>query len=116
MFHATFSFRAEKVKLSKEETGVGISRLSCTAASVATGLFFCLQPKKLNGEKAKELTLEQKVENQQDVRARVYVEHGVRWVKARRIMRDEFRLGIGLFSLVASATVGMAHLGRIAPG
>ena len=51
MFHATFSFWAEKVNLSKEETGVGISRLSCTAASVATGLFFFLQPKKLNGEK-----------------------------------------------------------------
>jgi len=69
LFHATFSFRAEKVKLSKEETGVGISRLFCTAASVSTGLFFCLQPKKLNGEKAKELTLEQKVESQQDARA-----------------------------------------------
>ena len=116
MFHATFSFRSEKVNLSKEETGVGISRLSCTAASVSTGLFFCLQPKKLNGEKAKELTLEQKVENQQDARARGYVEHGVRWVKEWRIMRDEFRLGIGLFSLVASATVGLMHLGQIMPG
>ena len=68
------------------------------------------------GEKAKELTAEQKAENQQGARARVYVEHGVRRVKAWRIMRDEFRLGAGLFSLVASATVGLVHLGRIVPG
>ena len=34
------------------------------------------------GEKAKELTPEQKAENQQGARARVYVEHGVRRVKA----------------------------------
>ena len=68
------------------------------------------------GEKSAELTAEQKAENQHLARQRVYVEHGVRRVKAWRIMRDEFRLGIGLFSLVASATVGLVHLGRIVPG
>ena len=68
------------------------------------------------GEKSVELTAEQKAENQHLARQRVYVEHGVRRVKAWRIMRDEFRLGIGLFSLVASATVGLVHLGRIVPG
>ena len=82
------------------------------------------------GEKAKELTPEQKAENQQQkaenqqqkaenqqgARARVYVEHGVRRVKAWRILRDEFRLGIGLFPLVATATVGLMHLVRLCPG
>jgi len=68
------------------------------------------------GEKSKELTPEQKAENQHLARQRVYVEHGVRRLKAWRILRDEFRLGIGLFSLVASATVGLVHLGRIVPG
>ena len=68
------------------------------------------------GEKSKELTPEQKAENQHCARSRVYVEHGVRRVKAWRILRDEFRLGMGLFSLVASATVGLVHLGRVVPG
>ena len=68
------------------------------------------------GQESAELTPEQKAENQHLARQRVYVEHGVRRVKAWRIMRGEFRLGIGLFSLVASATVGLAHLSRIAPG
>ena len=66
------------------------------------------------GEKVKDLTLEQKAENQHG--ARVYVEHGIRRVKAWRILRDEFRLGVSLFSLVASATVGLVHLARLCPG
>ncbi len=68
------------------------------------------------GEKAKELTPAQKDENCHAASERVYVEHGVRRVKAWRILRDEFRLGLGLFSLVASATVGLVHLSRIVPG
>ena len=67
-------------------------------------------------EKAKELTPEQKAENQQGARAHVYVEHGVRRVKVWRILRDEFRLGIGLFPLVATVTVGLVHLARLCPG
>ena len=45
--------------------------------------------------------------------ARVPVEHGVRRVKAWRILRDEYRLAQGLFPLVALATVGLVHLSRI---
>ena len=66
------------------------------------------------GEKSAELTPEQKAENQHLARQRVYVEHGVRRVKAWRILRDEFWLGIGLFPLVA--TVGLGNLGRVVPG
>ena len=62
------------------------------------------------------MTAEQKAENQQGARSRVYVEHGIRRVKAWRILRDEFRLGVSLFSLVASATVGLVHLARLCPG
>ena len=57
------------------------------------------------GEKAKDPTPD-----------RVYVEHGIRRVKAWRILRDEFRLGLGLFPLIASATVGPVHLARLCPG
>lgn len=68
------------------------------------------------GEKSAELTPDQKAENRHGARSRVYVEHGVRRLKAWRILRDEFRLGMGLFSLVASATVGLVHLGRVTSG
>ncbi len=68
------------------------------------------------GEKAKELTPAQKDENRFAASERVYVEHGVRRCKAWRILRDEFRLGLGLFPLVASATVGLVHLSRIMSG
>jgi len=68
------------------------------------------------GEKAKELTLEQKAENRHQASQRVYVEHGVRRCKAWRILRDELRLGRGLFPLVATATVGLVHLARLCPG
>ena len=68
------------------------------------------------GEKAKELTPEQKAESQHQASRRVYVEHGVRRCKAWRILRDELRLGRGLFPLVAMATVGLVHLARLCPG
>ena len=68
------------------------------------------------GEKAKELTPQQKDENQFAASQRVYVEHGVRRCKAWRILRDEFRLGRGLFPLIAPVTVGLVHLGRLCPG
>jgi hypothetical protein len=68
------------------------------------------------GETAKDLTPEQKAENRHQARMRVPVEHGVRRVKAWRILRDEFRLGTGLFSLIATATVGLVHLARLCPG
>ena len=65
------------------------------------------------GEKAPELTRQQKEENRHAARARVPVEHGVRRVKAWRILRDEYRLAQGLFPLIALATVGLVHLSRI---
>ena len=68
------------------------------------------------GEKPAELTPKQTAENQHLARQRVYVEHGVRRVKAWRILRDEFRPGIGLFPLVATVTVGLVHLARLCPG
>lgn len=67
-------------------------------------------------EKAKELTPAQKDENRFAASQRVYVEHGVRRCKAWRILRDEYRLGRGLFPLIATATVGLVHLARLCPG
>ncbi len=68
------------------------------------------------GERAKELTPAQKDENRFAASERVPVEHGVRRCKAWRILRDEFRLGRGLFALVATASVGLVHLARLCPG
>lgn len=68
------------------------------------------------GRKGPELTEAQKGENRYAASQRVYVEHGVRRVKAWRVMRDEYRLGTGLFPLVASAVVGLVHLARLVPG
>ena len=65
------------------------------------------------GEKAPELTPQQKEENRHAASARVPVEHGVQRVKAWRILRDEYRLAQGLFPLIALATVGLVHLSRI---
>lgn len=67
-------------------------------------------------EKGPELTPQQKDENRHAARERVPVEHGVRRVKAWRILRDEYRLGRGLFPLVAFATVGLVHLARLVTG
>lgn len=60
-----------------------------------------------------ELTPEQKEENRVQARARVYVEHGIRRVKGYRILRDEYRLALGLFPMIAHAVVGLVHLVRI---
>lgn len=68
------------------------------------------------GQKAQELTPAQQEENRYAASQRVYVEHGVRRVKAWRILRDEYRLGLGLFPMVASATVGLVHLARLVTG
>lgn len=68
------------------------------------------------GQKGPELTQAQREENHYAASQRVYVEHGVRRVKAWRTLRDEFRLATGLFPLVASAVVGLVHLARLVPG
>jgi hypothetical protein len=59
------------------------------------------------------LTPEQREENRQQARARVPVEHGIRRVKAFRILREDYRLALGLFPCIAGAVVGLVHLVRI---
>jgi hypothetical protein len=59
------------------------------------------------------LTDEHKACNQQFSSGRVHVEHGIRRIKAFRILRDEYRLATGLFSMIASATVGLVQLIRL---
>jgi hypothetical protein len=59
-----------------------------------------------------ELTGEQRESNRSFSGSRVVVEHGIRRVKAFRVVRDEFRLALGLFPLVASAVVGLVQLNR----
>jgi hypothetical protein len=63
--------------------------------------------------KGGELTEEQKAENKQISRQRIVVEHAVRRVKGWRIMRDEYRLALGLFPMVARAVVGLIQFSRI---
>jgi hypothetical protein len=60
-----------------------------------------------------QLTPEQKAENSYHASVRVRVEHGVRRCKAWRILRDEYRLALGLFPQIALATVGLVHLARL---
>jgi len=60
-----------------------------------------------------QLTEQQKEENRIQASGRVYVEHGIRRVKAFRIVRDEYRLALGLFPLIAQAVVGLAQLNRL---
>jgi hypothetical protein len=60
-----------------------------------------------------ELTPEQKEENRKMASVRVAVEHGVRRVKGFKIVREKYRLAMGLFAMVASAVVGLVHLNRI---
>lgn len=60
------------------------------------------------------LTPEQREENRELARIRVRVEHGIRRLKAFRIVRDEYRLAFGLFPRVASVVVGLVQLMRLA--
>lgn len=63
--------------------------------------------------KGGELTTEQKAENRQLAQQRIFVEHSVRRIKGWRILRDDYRLAVGLFGTVAHAVVGLVQLGRI---
>lgn len=63
--------------------------------------------------KGGELTPEQREANRQLAQQRIYVEHGIRRVKGWRILRDEYRLAVGLFATVAQAVVGLVQVGRI---
>ncbi len=63
--------------------------------------------------KGKELSAEQRAENKMVSSARVYVEHGIRRVKGFRIVRDEYRMAVGLFGAVTSAVVGLMQFSQI---
>lgn len=63
--------------------------------------------------KGGELTAAQKEENKRISSQRVRVEHGIRRIKAFRIMRDEYRHAMGLFPMVASAVIGLIQFSRI---
>jgi len=63
--------------------------------------------------KGGELTAEEKEENKRISSQRVRVEHGIRRIKAFRIMRDEYRHAMGLFPMVASAVIGLIQFSRI---
>lgn len=59
------------------------------------------------------LTPEQIEENRKIAQERIYVEHGIRRVKAFRILRQDYRLALGLYPMIAHAVVGLVQLGRI---
>jgi hypothetical protein len=59
------------------------------------------------------LTEAQREENRQHAAVRVRVEHGVRRLKAFRILREDYRLALGLFPRIASVVVGLVHLVRL---
>jgi DDE superfamily endonuclease/Helix-turn-helix of DDE superfamily endonuclease len=61
-----------------------------------------------------ELREEQKAENKEIARQRIVVEHAIRRVKGFRILRDDYRLALGLFPMIASAVVGLIQFSRIA--
>ena len=47
--------------------------------------------------KGGELTPEQRQENRQIAQQRIYVEHSIRRIRGWRILREDYRLGVGLF-------------------
>ncbi len=59
------------------------------------------------------LTSEQREQNRQYASIRVHVEHGIRRLKAFRILREDYRLALGLFPRIAFVVVGLQHLVRI---
>ena len=81
--------------------------------------------------KGGELTSEQRLENRQTclcvarlparsaqagrqvAQQRIYVEHSIRRIKGWRILREDYRLGAGLFPMIAGAVVGLVQLDRI---
>src|SRR5215813_13589094 len=61
-----------------------------------------------------ELTAEQKAENKAIAHQRIVVEHAIRQIKGFRLLRDDYRLALGLFPMIASAVVGLIQFSRIA--
>ena len=60
-----------------------------------------------------QLTAEQRAENRRLAAVRVHVEHGIRRLKGWRIVRDDYRIALGLFPLIASTVAGLVQLMRI---
>src|SRR5262249_8845024 len=60
------------------------------------------------------LTEEQKAEHKAIARQRIVVEHAIRRIKGVRLLRDDYRLAVGLFLMIASAVVGLIQFSRIA--
>jgi hypothetical protein len=60
-----------------------------------------------------ELTPDQKAENKLLAAKRIPVEHAIRRVKGWNIVRGQYRLALGLFSMVSSAVVGLIQFSRI---
>jgi len=60
-----------------------------------------------------QLTEEQRAENRRLAAVRGHVEHGIRRIKGWRILREDYRLALGLFPLIASTVVGLVQLVRI---
>src|SRR2546422_8138397 len=65
-----------------------------------------------NKPRGAELTGEQKAENKEIARQRVVVEHAIRRIKGFRILRDDYRLALGLFPMIAAAVVGLIQFSR----
>jgi len=63
--------------------------------------------------KGGQLTEEQRTENRYRASVRVHVEHGIRRIKGWRIVRDDYRLALGLFPLIAATVVGLVQLMRL---
>lgn len=63
--------------------------------------------------KGKELSEEHKAENKELSKKRVRIEHGIRRVKGWRIVRDEYRMPLGLFTSVTAAVVGLVQFAAI---
>jgi hypothetical protein len=61
------------------------------------------------------LSDELRQENHRLASVRVHVEHGIRRLKAFRIVRENYRHALGLFPMVAAAVGGLVHLARILP-
>lgn len=64
--------------------------------------------------KGGQLAEEQVRENKHLSSRRVRVEHAIRRVKGFRILRDDYRLALGLFPMIASAVVGLIQFSRVA--
>jgi hypothetical protein len=60
-----------------------------------------------------QLTEPQRAENRHKASVRVHVEHGIRRLKAFRILREPYRHALGLFPMVAAVVAGLVHLNRL---